>query len=384
MQGPLLNEFWMKILILLMTLLAIAIEMYSRWCGFMLTSDSLQYLSAAMSFRASRVFLSPDGSHYAYWPPLYPMLINLFNEPGQSLMLINLTCKLAIGWLVYELGRQYLTAVATRVAFAAGVLWGLHLLLISVFVWSELLFVMLALALVYQLTRRRQRLLTGTLITLGFFLCLQRNAGAFWIAGCSGSWLLSRGWTLRNAAEAAAFFVLCTSGMWAWNSYNTWFIEADFAFYDHPFLSALAANSRIAGSSIVAAFVPASNHVFWGVIFWIFFGSGVWFIRTYRSSKFVLPAGLVLVYSLCFVMMGPLDVYEADRYFCLVPIVLYLPLLRGYEWSCARYAISRRTAVLVLLVCSAYPVVRMGRNAVRWHERSCQTASTPPRLPQVY
>lgn len=382
MQWPPSREFWLKIVILLMTLLAIGAEVYARWCGFMLTSDSLQYLSAARSFRAAGVFLSPDGSHYAYWPPLYPLLINLFNDPVQSLIAINIACKLAIGWLVYLLGRRYLSRTATRVAFAAGVLFGLHLLLISVFVWSELVFVTLALALLYRLTCCPDRLFSGALLVLGFLLCLQRNAGVFWIAGICSSWLLGRGWSLRNVAEAGVFFLLSTSGMWAWNAGNTWLIDADFAFYDQPFLSALGGNSRIAGSSLAAAFVPASNHIFWAVIFWIFMAAGAWTAWKFRSSNLVAPVVLALVYCAGFVLMGPLDVYEADRYFCVVPMVVYLPLLRALEWLCGRYAIASRVLVVVLLACSVYPLVRMGRNAQRWHERSCAVPPTPEMLMQ--
>jgi hypothetical protein len=420
MQGPPARENLIKLVTVVITLLAMVLEWYARKCGFLLTSDSLQYLSAARSFQASGTFLSPDGSHYSYWPPLFPVVLSWVGDPLQALAIINVVCKVVIGWLVYRLGQSYLTSTATRLAFVVVVMWGLHLLLISVFVWSELVFVTLALALLYLSTKPETPARDGALVALGFLLCLQRNAGLFWIAGlCAASllegavgfrddlkntkhvlaregrpkqtafwtrtWVLLLGtrkdgyWEIAfpNLWRTALYFLLTTSGLWVWNAYNTWFIQSDFVFYQQPFLHALVGNSRIAGSSLAAAFVPASLHGFWGILFALLVAGGSVLVWQYRTDPIVRPLCLAIVYCLGFVVLGPLDPYEADRYFCIVPMLLALPLLRGWEWVCQRYAVAPRIAALVLAVALLYPVTRTLRNAHRWQERSCQEARNP-------
>ncbi len=374
MQGPLSRDGVLKLVVAGATVLALLVEGYSRYCGFLFTSDSFQYLSAAHSFRASGVFLSPDGSHYAHWPPLYPVLLNLFADPIWSANVIHLLCKLVLSWLVYRLSMVYLTDNRTRAIFALSVLLGVHLLLISVFIWSELVFVTLALAMLYHHTQKPDRLLTGWLLALGFLLCLQRNAGVFWIAGLATGWLLARGLSLPRATQAAAFFLICTSGMWAWNSYNTWFVPAAFAFYQHPFFSAVPGNFMRAGTQLAAAFFPAPPHALWGVLLAVLHLVALGVLWKFRTHALALPVWLAIVFCAGFVVLGPLDHYELDRYLCIVPLLLYLPLLRGFEMACTRYALPPRVVWLVLIVLTSYPLVRTAQNAHRWHQRSCLPA----------
>jgi hypothetical protein len=377
MQWPSARDFSLQVFTTGAMLLALLLEGYARKCGFLLTSDSLQYLSAAKSFGATGVFLSPDGSRYAYWPPLFPMLINLFDDPLQGVWMLHTGCKLAIGVLVYKISCYYLRDFATRATFIFAVLLGLHLLLISVFVWSELVFATLALALFLVSTCPTGRWRTSLLFVLGFLLCLQRNAGVFWIVGLCVASLVKEGVSIKSLRFNALFFLVATSGFWVWNGYNTWMISADFAFYQQTFLRALSGNAQIAGTSLAAAFVPATSHAFWGVLFALLFTLacvGVWRFRTHALAQ---PICLALVYCLGFIAMGPLDGYEADRYFFIIPWLLYLPVLRLVEVARTRFSVSTALVVVFLLVGSAYPISRTLRNAHRWHERSCEQPQAP-------
>lgn len=376
MPGPLSREGMLKSVVAAATLLSILLEWYSRSCGFLLTSDSLQYLSAAQSFRASGTFLSPDGSHYSYWPPLFPILLNVLPDPIWSATALNLIGKVVIGWLVYQLSLFYLSDLRTRVAFATSVLLGLHLLLISVFIWSELVFVTLALALLHRYTKTQYRLFTGWHVALGFLLCLQRNAGLFWIAGLVVGWMLAGRFTARRLAHALGFFLVSTSGMWAWNIYNTWFRGSDFAFYQQPFFSALPGNLTLAGSTVAAIFLPVSNHPFFGLLFVAALITASGAMWKFRAHALAAPVCIALVFCLGFVAMGPLDRYEMDRYLCVVPVLLYLSLLRGFEIACSRLSLSKSLATLLLIALCSYPLARTLRNAQRWHERSCRPSAS--------
>src|SRR5688572_11016985 len=130
---------WM-ILSAAIIVLSLVIQFYVTNCGLLLTHDSLEYLSAAIGFREHGVLTGTDGTPYVFWPPLFPLILSFFKDAPTVMVWINLALSGCVGVLISRLGSRHLTDVRLRTAFLASWMLGIHQLLISVFLWSELIF----------------------------------------------------------------------------------------------------------------------------------------------------------------------------------------------------------------------------------------------------
>src|SRR5688572_14502031 len=221
----------------------IGLEMYGRSCGFILVSDSLQFLSAAESFRTEGKFLSPDGSYYSYWPPLFPVVLAATSKPLVLLVWVNVVCKIIIGLTLVYFSSIFFRTFKMKALFISISMINVYIIMISVFVRSELLFMCLIFANAYFAFNLKRPYYFWWFLITGFLMCLQRNAGLFWISGIC-VWMIVEPESSfgRNFRRAALFFVVSTSGLWAWNFYNTFFLPAGFSFYKHSFFADLPYN----------------------------------------------------------------------------------------------------------------------------------------------
>ena len=118
--------------------------------GIGLSPDSISYVSAARSLLAGRGLDTWYGEPFVDWPPLYPLLLAGLGATGlevtQGARLLALAAHGGLVWLAASwLARR---TVSPRVAWAATValLAAFPLLGISVWAWSEPLFLLFALA----------------------------------------------------------------------------------------------------------------------------------------------------------------------------------------------------------------------------------------------
>src|SRR5688572_27443379 len=120
--------------------LSLVIQFYVTNCGLLLTHDSREYLSAARSFREHGVLTGTDGTPYVFWPPLFPLILSFFKDATTVMVWINLALSGCVGVFISKLASRHLTDVRLRTALLASWMLGIHQLLISVFLWSELIF----------------------------------------------------------------------------------------------------------------------------------------------------------------------------------------------------------------------------------------------------
>lgn len=357
---------------------SIALEFYGRACGFLITSDSLQYLSAAKSFSASGKFLSPDGSYYSYWPPLFPIILSPFNHPLFALAVINVVCKIIVLLVLVLLSDSFIKDSILKIVFLTVSMLTVHLAMISVFVWSELIFMTLIfLTMSFALQLREHRSYFYFLLLTGFLACLQRNAGLFWISGVC-LWLLLDSSQLlkRRIIESGTCFLICTSGIWAWNIYNTYLLPADFNFYEHNFFVDFFYNSKLTLSTFGKMIVPVNAMTMTTGV--LFFALLLRLLLKRRENRGVRFLGIVLlVYVLGYLTMPRLDVYEMDRYFSIVTPIVYLCIMLMVQelihLAKGNARILIYTAVLLWL---CYPLTRTFINVKVWQERSCSVSDS--------
>ena len=215
------------------------------------------------------------------------------------------------------------------------------------------------------------------LLVTGFLACVQRNAGLFWISGVCLWLLLDSSLSLkRRIIESGICFLVCTSGMWAWNIYNTFLLPADFNFAKHDFFADVFPNLKLTLSTFGKMIVPLKEMtMITGTLFFLAFLFQWIKMRENRNVQFL--SIVLLVYILGYLAMPRLDVFEMDRYFSIVTPIVYLFIMLLVEKVI--HFTKRNTRILVyamVLLWLYYPLTRTFINVKVWHERSCSVSDS--------
>ncbi|WP_426061953.1 hypothetical protein [Hymenobacter sp. B1770] len=186
------------------------------------TADSRYYVHAAGTLRTVGLLLHPDGSAYRYWPPLYPVLVALSGGLGALRVLHALALVTSLlAWS--RLGRWLLPGALAMVfpwALALATPW----LVVSKFVWGEMVFVALVTGYTVALFRwlnTGQVRWWGLATALGFALPLHRTPGFFLLAGVGlGLLLQARVLLPKQRLQVLAHLGLSAVGGLAWHYYS--------------------------------------------------------------------------------------------------------------------------------------------------------------------
>jgi hypothetical protein len=247
--------------------------------------------------------------------------------------------------------------------------------MISVFVWSELIFMALIFLNWYcALHLKNHRYFFFGLLMTGFLACLQRNAGLFWICGVCCWLLFDSSLSLKlRIRDSVILFLVSSSGMWAWNIYNTFFIPADFSFYSHNFFADIFPNLKSILGAIGKMIVPINGTVAIAIGLLFLLVAVIQFVFKENADRNIqFPMVVMGFYSGGFLTMPYLDIFEMDRYFSVVtPIVYLLILLLIQERTQSEKRSSKIIIYVLVFAWLSYPLTRTFRNVQAWHERSC-------------
>ena len=125
--------------------------------GIGLSADSVTYLAAAENILDARGYVNFDGAPVLAFPPLFSMLIAVLSagllDPANVARFINAICAglvvfLAADWLFRHLHSSILALLGTTTVLFSAALLG-----ISVYAWSEPLFLVLTMLMLMQLER---------------------------------------------------------------------------------------------------------------------------------------------------------------------------------------------------------------------------------------
>jgi hypothetical protein len=329
-----------------LVILSVALQWYSHAGGLLKTPDSCNYLSAAESFQKSYTLLSPDGTHYDQWPPLFPIiLIALGNYWDWIQLALGAWCAVL---LIIETRKLIADPIISLVCQASIVL-GVHLLLIGVFLWSELLFLLLLIYFIKAIGKDQ----FIVAVILGFFLCLQRNAGLYFVAAAA-LWL----WDIKRST---ILFLFSTSGFWIWNILNSK-LEQEYLVWTFD-------NFHLMASSLGRAYTP----ILPGIIFIILSASAIFVLRTEIKNN---PTVRLWIFSIVAYLGGltvlfKLHGYDDDRYAAIILPYFSILVFRVLEIIVSKQTSTVRILLMVVMVCwLAYPLTRTVKNAIQWHKVS--------------
>lgn len=347
-------------------------QWYGHQCGLLLTPDSDNYISASQSLKTDGSFRSPDGSLYTYWPPLFPATLAVFDSPEDAAPWMYGVVTILIGLLSILTVNRFLENNLYKVIVLFISLSSVQFMMISVFLWSEMNFLLLVLCVTYcALNHKTSGGYFGGLLIAALLICLQRNAGVFILAGI-GCWiLLDKTLSLKTRlGKSATLFLVGISGLIVWNIYLSYILDSGFFFYKHEFFVHAIENFSTVSSMLVRIFIPVSGWIA-SVIGMLMIVALIFQIR--RSTGNIQLIGLlVLFYWLGLVCMFRLDSYDMDRFLSIIILFIFLLV---FEWL-EKLFLNRSKSVrivfaTVLLLWMLYPVYRTVANLQQWNKSSC-------------
>lgn len=374
MFKPIIKQPGLWIACIVVLFVSISLEFYGHACGFLITPDSLQYLSAAKSFSASGVFLSTDGSYYSYWGPLFPIILSFFNEPQSALVWINVACKIVIAFALFGLVNSFINDSILKFAFLIVSMLGVQVALISVFVWSELIFMaLILLTTFFALSLKKFPYSYYCFLITGFLACLQRDAGFFWVSGICLWLLLDSSLSLKaGIAQSVLCFLVCISGLIAWRIYIHFVMHQNSNFYDYSFFIHVIENVPPVLLTFGKMFLPLNGPL--GIATGILFFILLFYWCIFKPSRNIQLLGIIIsVYAIGFIVLPwQLDINEMDRYFSVVTPLVYLFILSiVYEKLQPTKQGTRVIIYALVFIWLCYPLTRAFINVKAWHERSC-------------
>jgi hypothetical protein len=350
--------------------ISLLIQFYITNCGLLLTYDSREYLAAAQSFSEQGVFLGRDGGPYVFWPPLFPLILSFFDDPAGAMVWINLVVSACIGVLIMRLASQHLNAFGLRIGFLMAWMWGVHQLLISVFLWSELFFLLLLLLFAEFVVRATasRAALAGAFVT-GFLLCLERNAGLF-IVPAASLWFLLKGGQKKSFTPALVILLSVAGGVW-WNVTNM-FGSVSTAVSELDYFSFVLDNIHITTDGLAQSILPFKIFsIPFAILIIVAPVVLIWPSRR-LSDHFLLMALICCFYIAGMAILFELDPGDADRYAAVILPFILLTIFRVFE-NIFRKANNMIGTILLIgmLAWLAYPLARTAKNALQWHEVNC-------------
>ncbi|MBC7922914.1 MAG: hypothetical protein H7Z75_17695 [Ferruginibacter sp.] len=343
--------------------------------GNLQTFDSRCYYRIAHSLRADPITPFYQDVSFAYWPPLYPILLSIGLPYDHSVFFLHLFSACATIGLWTAVAKPILADATHHRMFGLSLALSTPLLMIATFVWSESVFLLLFTSYLYCLQKflgTAQNRWLRIASAFGFLMLLQRNAGIFLFAGTTFGLLFAghRSGFERKQWMGVVFHVLFSLvGFGTWNISqlvfgNHWHVVGGLL----PSVS-LARNFRLTFAELSNTLIPPPLAHPTGIVLVV----GILVFTGYclAGNRFREPfVGLLwitlLAYLLTWVVI-PANPDDISRFVAVVLPIFYLLIFYGLAHL--RNRLGRRmkkVLVAVVAVGLVYPLVRVMHNALRW------------------
>ena len=352
--------------------LALCIYLYSTWGGLIWTSDSFHYWAASRSFKSDAILVAADGGNYTFWPPLFPVLLSFFSE--QSYYLFHTLCFTASLLTIY----LYFKRITSKeVALLSLTIFSLTVYpyLICSFLWSEVIFSFLLLLGFYQFelwnfTKKKNVHLVISAVLLSL-MCLQRNAGVFFIVGLSAytlvRFLTNKNWILL--LKMAVLNIIIVTPNLLWNINQRIQNPQEYNFQDNPFAVDFFTNLNTFTLELIRLVFPANASTDFLII--IILGFSIYFFL-FLSMRDSLHFYLIVAYIFFFLLMPKDEFSETGRFLApLFPFIIlqFVTATKSIVSHFSSYKIKFLIYSLLVILLS-YNIARTAKNVRQWNFRS--------------
>ncbi len=335
------------------------------------TADSRQYLNIAEQIYQNGFTSVWKNEKLVYWPPLFPVVLSISHNFGGVVFIKYLHFFLGVslivlwGKLSFKVVRQY----NQRYIFMVLLALSTHLLMVSVFIWSELLFmVLLGIFLVciqnYVNTMEKSWLLAS--IVPAFLMMVERNAGIFIYVAAIISMICFRCFSKKHIWHVVLVVGISISGFVIWNLHSIVLEDRLYMVNELVPHFTPVKNAALVLNEVGSIFYPSSLlHPFSMVLSALLIGAvfGYAFKGDQRFLKVLCLSSLL--YLLVWVII-PGDKSDMGRFISVVvPMVLlaFVTVVFG-DFAPIHFWKYVRRVILVLVI--SYSTIRIINNALLW------------------
>lgn len=352
---------------------AFGLHQYATFCHIGLTHDSHYFLSAARSLATQQTLLNPDGSYFTNWTPLFPILLSPLPYP-----FLGLFQGIILFFLVFFLQKIAFEKIKTsffKVFFSIILCFSPYLMLSSVFLWSENVFILLLILhfLFFERYLQDFSLKNVFLVSVvGFLLCLQRHAGLFFVLGTILYLLFSQ----RKYFLHVVLYLLFSLSGWVWWLWRNFNLRTEVL----PSISTrmfedVGHNLIVYAESISLFFLPNQILVSIRIIFLVISIFIILFILLKNNDNKKLLISYSLFITICYlfamICMEKANFWEVERYNSVIYPFLLLNFILFLEKISFNKEIYQYFYYIFLSLWLLYPILRTLKNIVFWHESFC-------------
>ncbi|MGB0524377.1 MAG: hypothetical protein ACPGJS_15510 [Flammeovirgaceae bacterium] len=334
------------------------------------TSDSLQYEYAAQHFATHHELKTEGNRAYVQWGPLYPIILSLQANHIRSfarwLHLVSISICLIL-WI-----RLFASFVNNKwwIAFyGITLVCSTELMLISVFIWSEPLFMALMSLFIYLLHRTYHEKTHWIWSAIfAFFMLLQRNAGIFLFAGISLGLIVTFKTNPFKKKQLFFFMLLSSIGFMCWNFYTMIWQHNHPAQFDYPEGFSIVTNAQHLSQAISRWVMPFTETHPIANISGLFMLVGILYIsikdRHRHSFLTVLATGLMTYLSVWLMIYTSLP--DIQRFTAIVYPIFFM--LVGYSlWKLSeKFPKVKRLILVSTYLWLLYPISRFILQLMRY------------------
>lgn len=356
---------------------AVAMMLFSSWCGLGFTYDSYDYLAAANSIRAQQELLNADGSPFVFHAPLFPIVLSFFGD--QAIHLLKYANLLSLAASMMLIGRMIRSQISNTWIFnlcmaAIGLSVGMQM--IHHFIWSEPLFLTLLAAhnlFLLRFLHRERKVDFYGLILSAFFLAITRNAGFFFILPSAITLFIFA--SERRWIHAISYFAFGSSGFAAWNAYVTFLKGGTERIYgDNPFFVGLWDNIVNYLDIVSLWFFPSLIPLVIRIVLLLATSSLLFiYFRKYINDTIVVMLGAqFLSYLAIMIVLLSVDHDEIERLLAVVyPCVICALFISVDVRNKSLSSSARKFLIAGLILWGSYVAIRGVNNNLRWYYNRC-------------
>ena len=341
-------------------------------CGINRTYDSAEYIKSAIN--GTTAIPSPDNP----WPPLFSSILALFHyklhRSFETMQYIFMVINFLLLWVI---GEKTIRNLWLRLAWLTASFLGVSFLMVHVFLWSEPLFMVLFFSMIILFDFYMKKYRLNWLLLMIIFsnlLCLQRNAGIFFVAGFA----LSLAWftTGRKRILVPVIYLVTGSiGFIAWNMWIPGFNTGVNLLSDQNFFSGFFFNLGSYLNTISVWFLPRQFSSYLRIALLI---SGLIVItagkplsRIYKDPETLIFI-TVIIYFTGVSILGRIDEYESERYLAVIYPVAILTVFKRISSFTGRIKFNTRIFIMIIMfLWLSYITARTVINAERWGKAAC-------------
>jgi hypothetical protein len=376
-----------KIWILVASVLAMAVHAWANMYGLGFTRDSNKYLVAGQTLIEYGTFFDENAKKLLGLPPLFIVIVASMGEKARSGMIVM--NSLLIGTSVFimlQIAWNILQQRVVRIIYAVTLTFGVPLLLVHSFFWTEPFFIFLLVLHWYVLFLYSKNRNNKWLLLLAFtsvLFCLQRKAGMFFILA-NIIYLIIHSGNQISKKHIISFIAVSFLGLLAWQSQSLYTFNGR-SILERPKLSGLIHNLDIYFDAFSAWLLPLPVPfiIRLAVLLCLFLMLGYGFYRCYNKIDLVKKQFIIALtlqfstYFLCRLFWPREDFHEMDRYLSPIYPIVFLVIFAVLE-EIAEAFNFKKTVIIISAIWLLYPVSRTLKNAHMWHTGRAKFA------PQVF